>query len=90
MTHTPKNDRFISGESIGRLETIYLCPLPYSGTDNVGAVKCNFRTSKKGIKEGDAATHLSKDHKVKPMDIVIARDKQPGLFKFDKIKMPIC
>ena len=66
------------------------CPLPNTGSDKVGVVKCNFRTSKKGMKEGEAARHLSKDHQVKALDIVIARDMNPGQYKFDKIKIPVC
>ena len=70
---TPQSNRYISDESIERLETIYLCPLLYTGTDKEGTVKWTFRTSKKCMKEWEAARHLSKDHKVKLREVEIAR-----------------
>jgi len=50
-------------------EKRFACPLP----------DCSFWVDKSGMKGGKAAIHLSKDHMIKPKDMV------PGQFKFNKI-----
>ena len=51
-------------------QTLYFCPI-----DN-----CDFVTTKEGFKNGKAALHFSKDHKVKLSDMT------PGKYKFHKVK----
>merc|ERR1719508_316972 len=51
--------------------SVYLCPIP----------KCNFSTSKEGMKTSKAALHLKKEHKIRAVDM------KPGMYKFSKVKM---
>ena len=51
--------------------SFYYCPMP----------GCSYYTTKEGMKKSQAALHLKNDHKIK------AKDMQPGMYKFDKIKV---
>ena len=54
-------------------KTMYRCPLN----------DCSFSTSRDGMEDGLAATHLRRDHKITPSQM---KESTPGKFKFRKVK----
>jgi len=63
----------VSESSTPGKTTTYCCPLE----------GCTFSTSKEGMKTGDAAQHLKKDHGVTKQKMTNA---SPGYYKFNKVK----
>jgi len=62
-----------SNESSTPGKTMYCCPLE----------GCSFSTSKDGMRTGDAAQHLKKDHQVTKQKM---SDAPSGFYKFNKVK----
>ena len=54
-----------------KASTFYYCPIP----------GCSYHTTKGGMKRGQAAIHLQRDH------FITAKDMKPGDYKFDKISI---
>ena len=81
MEKTSLVTRFCEISQRTLMDTTILCLMSNTGSNQVDAVKCTYRTSemKKDIKE-EATRHLSEDHRVKATDV------KPAMFKFDKIK----
>jgi len=68
-----KTDRSDNSSSSRSGQTFFICPLS----------QCNFFTTKQGMRDGAAANHLNKVHKITGSDM---KNASPGTYKFNKVK----
>ena len=68
-----KTDRSDNSSSSRSGQTFFICPLS----------QCNFFTTKQGMRDGAAANHLNKAHKITGSDM---KNASPGTYKFNKVK----
>ena len=73
---TPELPEIVSGVQRTDLHstntTLYFCPL----------TACRFKTTKEGIKKGEAVRHLNDEHRITG---AIMNNSPPGTYKFSKL-----